>query len=135
MSKKINLFSKNLLSLKVQLETIFEDVGGDELITLLDNLSVLSDSERGVALKMMTAVCKRLAQNETRRFTKDEKKMQELEDLLVNDITEELTAKFSGKLSLVHGGKDPFVTATKGEKKDKIAKVSPKILEFKPVLN
>jgi hypothetical protein len=130
MSKKISLFSKNLLSLKIQLETLFEDVGGAETIDLLDSLSNLGENERAIALRMMTAICQKLAATPS-SLTTAEKKMKELEDLLVNDISQEIASKFGNKLSLVHGGKKSELD--KDNKKTQ--NISPKILEFKPVLN
>ena len=104
MDKKQGSFSKNLLSLKLQLDTLFEDIGGADVVTLLDSLSSLSSSERSVAINLMTKVCERLSTAENRSFTRSEAKMKELEDHLVDEIVRELQTNPS-KLSLVHGGK------------------------------
>jgi hypothetical protein len=134
MDKKPGHFSQNLLSLKLQLNTLFEDIGGSHVTDLLDALSSLSESERNVALKLMTKVCDRLSSNENRSFTRSEEKMKELEDHLVDEIVRELHANPS-KLSLVHGGKEIIGKKRQSKPTLKIQKAEKKVLEFKPVLN
>ena len=136
MEKKPGRFSQNLLSLKLQLDTLFEDLGGEQVTGLLDSLGALTQSERSVAINLMKNVCERLATSENRTFTRSEAKMKELEDHLVDEIVRELQENPS-KLSLVHGGKDE--ENAKAKKKiatlEKPKKKESKILEFKPVLN
>jgi hypothetical protein len=134
MDKKIGRFSQNLISLKLQIDTLFDDVGGSQVTELLDALSTLAESERAVALRLMTKVCARLAATENRGFTRSEEKMKELEDYLVDEIVRELHAHPS-KLSLVHGGKEIETKKRQTKASSKTEKVEKKILEFKPVLN
>ena len=103
-------FSKNLLSVKLQIQSLFEDVGGDNAIALLDSLCALTATEQKVALKVMKRVIDRLAQEEPRLLSPNEQRMQDLEDFIVSDIVRELSGETdstekSSKLSLVPGGK------------------------------
>lgn len=127
------LFQKNLLSLKLLLETLFDEVGGADVLELLDTLSTLSAEEKTIALKMMNRVCQRLGATGTRLFSKNEQRMKDLEDLIVRDITEELSEKISGKLCLVQGGKVPS-SNSKNKTEITVSRTN-KILEFKPTLN
>lgn len=110
---KTGRFSKNLLSLKVQLQSLLDEAGGEHVIALLDSLCSLNGTEQKVALKVLKRVVDRLSLREGRLFTRNEKQMKELEDFLFNDIVREIEDnnedsknQKTGKLSLVPGGKD-----------------------------
>ena len=48
-------FSANFLSLQLQLKTLLEEAGGDDLIPFLDALTGLTRSEQKIALKLLRA--------------------------------------------------------------------------------
>lgn len=106
-------FSSSLLSLQLQLKALFDEAGGDHVVSLLDSLCSLSTAEQEIALKIMKVVIDRLASRDERLLSDKDEQMRELEEFLYNDIVnafESHPSKRSGqksarKLAVVTGGK------------------------------
>ena len=79
-------FSKNLLSLQLQLTTLLEGVGGNETAGLLDTLAKLNDSERSVIVPLLTRVIDQLIQSGTRMHSEEDLKMQDFENSLFDSV-------------------------------------------------
>lgn len=110
-------FTRNLVSLRLQLNTLLEDVGGDEAAGLMDALTKLTPSEKKVLIPSLTNVVNKLVENENRLASKNDVELKEFEESLYESVmdavqTEANKADFaeSKKLSVVDGGK---VTVTK----------------------
>lgn len=111
-SKSSGSFSKNFLSLQLQLETLLEDVGGERTVEMLDALSQVSGSEQKVLLGVFERVIKRVAAGTERLISNDDKRLKEFEDSLYSDIVSAIQAASGeaprGKLiEVLDGGKSP----------------------------
>ena len=60
-------FSKELMCLRLQIETLFENVGGEDCINLLNKISKLSLSEREIILKQFNNIVQKLLANTKRK--------------------------------------------------------------------
>lgn len=109
MSNDGGTFSQNLLSLHLQLRTLFDEAGGDSTVGFLDSLAHLSASEQKIALQAFRKVLERVAQGEIRFSTDSEKEAKKMEDSLyadiINAMQEAAHPTRSGKLEVVIGGK------------------------------
>ncbi|MFM1848449.1 MAG: hypothetical protein RL417_1923 [Pseudomonadota bacterium] len=111
-SKSSGSFSKNFLSLQLQLETLLEDVGGDRAVEVLDSLSQLSGSEQKLVLGVFDRVIKRIAAGSERLVSNDDRRMKEFEDSLYSDIVSAIESS-SGEaprgrlIEVLDGGKTP----------------------------
>lgn len=108
--KSSGSFSKNFLSLQLQLETLLEDVGGDRAVELLDSLSNLSGSEQKLILGVFDRVVRRVASGADRLVSNDDKRMKEFEEGLYSDIVSAIQSASGetprGKLiEVLDGGK------------------------------
>lgn len=132
---KTGRFSRNILSLKLQLQSLLDEAGGDQVIGLLDSLCCLNPAEQRIALRVIKRVIDRLCVRDGRLLSHDEKRMKELEDFLFSDIVKEMEAdrnrevSSTKKFSLVPGGKDVV-----RKRSIKVAD-SKKEPHLKPVLN
>lgn len=105
-------FSRNFLSLQLQLKTLMEDAGGAPLLELLDALCSLSPTEQKAALAQFLACTKRIAAGEQRTLSPADRELKDFEDALFNGIVESM-AHAAGtenlptkkKLAVVEGGK------------------------------
>lgn len=79
-------FTKNLLSLQLQLTTLLEGVGGNETAGLLDTLAKLNDSERAVIVPILTRVISRLIESGTRIQSEEDLQMQDFENSLFESV-------------------------------------------------
>lgn len=114
-------FTRNFLSLQLQLQTLMEGVGGDGTASLLDNLAQLSESERTKIIPLLSRVVGRIAQGDKRLFTDDDRALKDFEDSLFESIvtslghsanTDELLPS-KRKLEVVAGGKTPSLAIKK----------------------
>ncbi len=110
--KSSGAFSKNFLSLQLQLETLLEDVGGERAVEMLDSLAQLSGSEQKVVLAAFDRVIKRIAAGSDRLISNDDKRMKEFEEGLYSDIVAAIQSATGeaprGKLiEVLDGGKTP----------------------------
>ena len=107
-------FTKSLLSLQLQLQTLLEGVGGDETAGLLDVLAKLNDSERAVIIPILTRVINRLMESGSRIQSQEDLQMQDFENSLYESVLSAMGdsspegAADSGqkKLAVVKGGKN-----------------------------
>jgi hypothetical protein len=116
-------FTKSLLSLQLQLQTLLEGVGGDETAGLLDALAKLSDSERALVIPMLTRVINRLVESGTRLQSSEDLQMQDFENSLYESVLSAMgdvvgtdagaKEKSQAKLAIVPGGKSPEPLAFK----------------------
>lgn len=86
-----NLFSRNLLSLELQLKTLLAGAGGEQTTELLDGLSRLSGTEQKIALGVFQRVLRRVLDGEKRVASADDKALREFEDSLFEDIESGIT--------------------------------------------
>lgn len=105
-------FSKSLLSLQLQLDTLMEEAGGGRAIELLDALATLNPSEQRLATDIFTRAVKRIAAGPDRLVTNDDKVLKEFEDGLYADLLAALSGTPNeaprGKLiEVIDGGKAP----------------------------
>jgi hypothetical protein len=112
-------FTKSLLSLQLQLQTLLEGVGGEGTATLLDGLAKLSETERAVLIPVISQVIGRIANGEQRLTSDQDQRMKEFEDTLFESVlaamggsksessaNSDITmAEASKKLAVVPGGK------------------------------
>lgn len=100
-------FSRNLLSLQLQLETLLEGAGGDKTIEFLDALSQLSKVEQEIALRIFRNVAYKLAVGEKRIMSEQDKELKQFEDQLFEDIVAYIEKEPSftkPKLEVIDGG-------------------------------
>jgi hypothetical protein len=114
-------FTKSLLSLQLQLQTLLEGVGGEGTATLLDGLAKLSETERAVIIPVISQVIGRIANGEQRLSSDEDQRMKEFEDSLFESVlaamgnvnkessanSDDTKAVGSKKLAVVPGGKSP----------------------------
>jgi hypothetical protein len=107
-------FTKSLMSLQLQLQTLLEGVGGDETAGLLDVLAKLNDSERTVIIPILTRVINRLIESGSRIQSQEDLQMQDFENSLFESVlsamgdgsAEGSNEKSQKKLAVVKGGKN-----------------------------
>ena len=109
-------FTKNLLSLQLQLKTLLEGVGGEDTAALLDSLAQLSKSERAIAIPLLARVIRRIAAGEKRLMSDEDHELKNFEDSLFDSVLEafgntaneaDLIKEKEHKLAVVPGGKTP----------------------------
>jgi len=109
-------FGNGFLSLQLQLNTLFEEVGGERAIGLLDALGRLSSAEQKLLIPLLTKVVIRIASGEIRFFSQEDKEHKVFEEKLFQEILDDLkkaALKESGSLpdntkrvfKIVEGGK------------------------------
>ena len=107
-------FTKSLLSLQMQLQTLLEGVGGAETAGLLDGLAQLSEAERSVVIPRLTRTIQEITKSDKRLMSEKDKEMKEFEDSLFEGVMEALnheptekaaTPDVSPKLAVLSGGK------------------------------
>lgn len=118
-------FTKSLLSLQLQLQTILEGVGGEEAALLMDSLAKLSETERGHVIPMLTRVISRLVEEHDRVLSKDEEELKNFENALYESVVSAVVTngpknpvplnmeEQRSKLAVVPGGKPSHVSKTK----------------------
>jgi hypothetical protein len=109
-------FTKNLLSLQMQLQTLLEGVGGEETAGLLDGLAKLSETERSILIPLVTRVINKVVMGEHRLMSEKDKELKEFEDSLFEGVLAALqqpeapngsTKEKSPRLAVVPGGRSP----------------------------
>lgn len=114
-------FTKSLISLQMQLQTLLEGVGGEETAGLLDGLAKLSETERSLIVPLITKVINTIAHGDKRVMSAKDKELKEFEDALFNDVLAALEkpqsshtpSKEAGpRLAVVPGGKSPSPAIT-----------------------
>jgi len=107
-------FTKSLLSLQMQLQTLLEGVGGAETAGLLDGLAQLSEAERSVVIPRLTRTIQEITKSDKRLMSEKDKEMKEFEDSLFEGVMEALnheptekaaTPNVGPKLAVLSGGK------------------------------
>ncbi len=108
-------FTRNLLSLQLQFQTLLEGVGGESTASLLDGLAQLSESEREKIIPLLSHVILRITSGDKRLVSADDRELQAFEDSLFESIMkalghsandDKLTREQSTKsLHVVPGGK------------------------------
>lgn len=109
-------FERNLLSLELQLKTIFEEVGGESALKFLGKLSKLNRSEQELILETLSNLIDRIERGDTRLNTDEDQLAQDFEDGLFNDIvasmkrvsnesTREVLSREIKRLRVLDGGK------------------------------
>lgn len=116
-------FTRNLLSLQLQLQTLLEGVGGEGTASLLDGLSQLSETERKRIIPVLSRVVNRILKGDKRVSSTEDKELQNFEDSLFDSIMMALGQSSNDdlippeserKLEIVPGGKKEFQPAARG---------------------
>ena len=82
-------FSKELMCLRLQIETLFENVGGEDCINLLNKISKLSLSEREIILKQFNNIVQKLLANTKRKKSLQDVANEKFENELYDSIEQE----------------------------------------------
>lgn len=102
-------FSANLLSLQLQLKTLFDEAGGEGVMNLLDSLCKLTGLEQKIALDTFNKVIERIAHGDKRFISEEDQHLKDFEDGLykdvINSMFEASTTFKKQPLELVAGGK------------------------------
>jgi hypothetical protein len=107
-------FTKSLLSLQMQLQTLLEGVGGEETAGLLDGLAQLSEAERALVIPRLTRTIKEIVKSDKRLMSDRDRELKDFEDSLFEGVMEALkhepgmtsaTTETGPKLAVVAGGK------------------------------
>jgi hypothetical protein len=85
-------FSSNFLSLQLQLKTILEEAGGDDLMPFLDTLSSMNKSEQMVALRLFKRTLDRFVGGSMRLETLGDLALKEFEDSLFSGLLDDVAA-------------------------------------------
>lgn len=119
-------FTKSLLSLQLQLQTLLEGVGGEGTASLLDGLAKLSETERALVIPVISQVIGRIVNGEQRLASEEDKRLKEFEDSLFESVlaamgstqkenpanSDEGKLENCKKLAVVPGGKSPSERVT-----------------------
>jgi hypothetical protein len=119
-------FTKSLLSLQLQLQTLLEGVGGEGTASLLDGLAKLSETERALVIPVISQVIGRIVNGEQRLASEEDKHLKEFEDSLFESVlsamggaqkeipanSDEGKPESTKKLAVVPGGKSPAERVT-----------------------
>lgn len=114
-------FTKSLISLQMQLQTLLEGVGGEETAGLLDGLAKLSETERSLVIPLITKAINAIALGDKRVMSAKDKELKEFEDSLFNDVLAAIekpplssgaTKETGPRLAVVPGGKSPAPAQT-----------------------
>jgi len=97
-------FTKSLLSLQMQLQTLLEGVGGEETAGLLDGLAQLSEAERSVVIPRITRTIKEITKSERRLMSDKDREMKEFEDSLFDGVMESLKHEPTDKTATPESG-------------------------------
>lgn len=109
-------FSRELFSLKIQVDTLLEGAGGEQAASLLDALSEINASEQQVAIGIFRKALKRLQEGEVRLSRLSDEMLQEFEDTLYEDLVDSLrkavneesgAGERDRRFSVVDGGRKP----------------------------
>ncbi len=113
-------FTRNLLSLQLQLQTLLEGVGGEGTASLLDGLSQLSETERKRIIPLLSRVVNKVLKGDKRLSSTEDKDLQNFEDSLFDSIVsalgdssndDRIIPESERKLEMLPGGrKDPLQT-------------------------
>lgn len=112
MSRKRNgEFSTSFDLIQLQLRTLFEGVGGDRAIKLLDLISKLGRLEQEIVLKSFSTIVERLLGGEQRLSSREDRALTAFEDRLYSEVIGAMKLSASNdvdsaKLELVKGGRD-----------------------------
>ncbi len=107
MEKKFSgTFSLGLASVQLQLQELFQDVGGDRAIQLLDLLSHLSSDQHPHILDVFHAVLRRLQENEQQAQRTDDAAVNDFADSIYREILKNMhEAVVAPKFAVLDGGK------------------------------
>ncbi|MDY6091139.1 MAG: hypothetical protein SPJ04_07805 [Bdellovibrionota bacterium] len=107
-------FSKELMCLRLQIETLFENVGGEDCINLLNKISKLSLSEREILLKQFNNIVQKLLANTKRKKSLQDVANEKFENELYDSIEQEFnniqvndlsSMNAASRFKIVNGGK------------------------------
>jgi hypothetical protein len=107
-------FTRNLLSLQLQLQTLLEGVGGEGTASLLDGLSQLSETERKRIIPLLSRVINKVLRGDKRLSSAEDKELQNFEDALFDSIMsalgqssneDRIIPESERKLEIVPGGR------------------------------
>jgi hypothetical protein len=122
-------FTRNLLSLQLQLQTLLEGVGGEGTASLLDGLSQLSETERKRIIPLLSRVVGRVLKGDKRLSSSEDKELQNFEDSLFDSIMSALGQSSNDdrvipeserKLEILPGGRREQIGASMRSKPVKV---------------
>lgn len=94
-------FSLSWKGILLHMQTLFQEAGGPEAITLLDTVSTIPASQRELFLKAANKIAKSVADNAT--LNAQESSQEEIIERLCNEIISQ-SKNPSPKLSVISGG-------------------------------
>jgi len=101
-------FTKNFFSLQLQLKTLLEESGGENLISFLDDLSDLEKAEQKIVLKIFSRAVQKLKKEDRKVIlSNNEKALKEFEEVLYHELLgsiEKAADNTPMKLSVLNGG-------------------------------
>lgn len=127
-SKCNDNFSKELMCLKLQLETLFENVGGEDCIDFLNLISNLTISEREILLKQFCLVVKKLLTNTERKKSLQDIANDKFENELYDSIEEEFNNISMNSFPNIQATSSRFKVVNGG--KSRVNKIKRKVLKF-----
>lgn len=104
-------FSASLLSLQLQLRTLFEDAGGDHVMELLDSLCKLNRAEQVKVLQSFSSVIGKILAGTVRLSSLEDKHLKDFEDNLYKQLLDAFDHQPAPlpeqpKLEVIPGGKN-----------------------------
>lgn len=104
-------FQKNYFSLQLQLQTLLEEAGGENLLPVLDQLCEMSGAEQKITLRIFQRALQKFSRQSIRLTSSRDRALKDFEEGLYQDILgamKEASTIPSGKpLEIISGGKDP----------------------------
>jgi hypothetical protein len=83
---KENRFGDTLVSLELQLKTLFEGFGGEESVSLLSAIGQLPKAEQKHVIATFRHVCLRLTEHDVRLNDRSEHELKQFEERLYDDL-------------------------------------------------
>lgn len=107
-------FTKSLLSVQLQLNTILEGVGGEGAAALMDTMAKLTNKEREIILPLINRVIQRLTEENERLSSMEDAELKDFENALYESVLAAMNETHEPKknvtdakhkFAIVNGGK------------------------------
>ena len=112
-------FTKSLLSLQLQLQTLLEGVGGDETAGLLDSLAKLTDSERALIIPILTKALGKILEGQLRLKSTEDLKLAEFEDNLFESVIAAMKGENTDQTKAGDKAQKNFAVVAGGKRSEK----------------
>ena len=130
-------FSRNFLSLQLQLKTMLEEAGGEGVAGLLDHLSNLSTAEQKVAIRVFERVLKDFMAQGPRFSDANDIERKRFEEQLYSELSNEMEAARTSispgnHLEVIDGGRTRLTKAPQLIDLDSHRRSRPNCVSFNP---